>query len=197
MNTKKTDRRVKYTKMDIRESFVKILKQKPISKISIKEICEDADINRATFYAHYTDQYDLLKQIENELIDGINQYLAPYNFRKEKDAPVEMIIKILEFIQENSVLFDLLLNSNGDINFQKEVTNLIGRQHFYSYDDKAMLRSEDDEYIFLFFANGCLGVIQKWLADGGKKPIEEVARLILQLSINGSAAFDWQSGHSK
>ncbi|HBC96216.1 MAG TPA: TetR/AcrR family transcriptional regulator, partial [Clostridium sp.] len=47
MKKEKTDRRVKYTKMVIRQSFIKLLKQKNISKISIKEICEDADINRA------------------------------------------------------------------------------------------------------------------------------------------------------
>ncbi len=83
MKSKNADRRVKYTKMVIKNSLVKFLKEKPISKITVKEICEDADINRATFYAHYTDQYDLLQRIENEIIDDINLYLSEYNFEEK------------------------------------------------------------------------------------------------------------------
>lgn len=190
MEVKKTDRRVKYTIMVIKDSFVKILKQKPISKISIKEICEDADINRATFYAHYLDQYDLLHQIENELIDGINQYLNGYDFRGKLDATVEMLEKILEYIKENSELFSLLLNSNGDINFQQEITKVIGQQHFSSMLTSNSLSKEDAEYIFLYFATGSIGVIQKWLKDGMKKPVQEMAELILRISIKGRASFE-------
>ena len=50
-----SDRRVKYTKMVLRNALIKLLETKPISRITIKEICEEADINRTTYYAHYTD----------------------------------------------------------------------------------------------------------------------------------------------
>jgi len=56
MKSNKLDRRVKYTRMVLKESFINLLEKKDISQITIKEICEDADINRATFYAHYNDQ---------------------------------------------------------------------------------------------------------------------------------------------
>ena len=187
MEKKKTDRRVKYSLMVIKESFIKLLKEKPISKITIKEICDDADVNRATFYAHYSDQYDLLHQIERELIDGINHYLNGHDLNDISEAPVEMLEKILEYIKDNSELFDLLLNSNGDIQFQQEVTKIIGQQHFSS-----MTADKDiTEYMFLFFANGTIGVILKWLEDGMKKPVREMAELILRLSINGRASFEF------
>lgn len=186
MEDKKTDRRVKYTLMVIRDSFVKILKQKPITKITIKEICDDADVNRATFYAHYSDQYDLLHQIEKELTDGVSHYLSSYSFADASEVPVEMLEKILEYIKDNAELFDLLLNSNGDIQFQQEVTKIIGRQYFSSMStDKDI-----SEYMFLFFANGSIGVVLKWLKDGMKKPAREMAELILKLSINGRASFE-------
>jgi AcrR family transcriptional regulator len=183
---KKTDRRVKYSLMVIKESFIKLLKQRPISKITIKEICDDADVNRATFYAHYSDQYDLLHHIERELIEGINQYLYSYDFEDLSKAPIEMLEKILEYIKDNSELFHLLLNSNGDIQFQQEVTKIIGQQHF------SLMTTDKDisEYMFLFFASGTIGVILKWLEDGMKKPAREMAELILRLSINGRASFE-------
>ncbi len=190
MEIKKMDRRVKYTKMVIKESFVKILKQKPISKISIKEICDDADINRATFYAHYLDQYDLLQQIENEIVADINQYLSNYDFQNSNDVPVDAIEKIMEYIMENSELFDLLLNSNGDMQFQQEITNIIGQQHFSSMIQNNFLSKENAEYIFHFLASGSVGIIQKWLKDGMKKSPKEMAELILRLAINGRSSFE-------
>lgn len=189
MEERKTDRRVKYTKMVIKESFIKLLKQKPISKITIKEICEDADVNRATFYAHYLDQYNLLHQIEMDLIDDINQYLDSYYFIDKTEAPTEMLEKILEYIKENAELFDLLLNSNGDIQFLQEIKEVIGQRQLLPTTVSSSLSKEDAEYVFLFFANGCIGVIQKWLKNGMKKPAREMADLMLKAVINGRESF--------
>lgn len=189
MQEKKTDRRVKYTKMVIKDSFVKFLKQKPISKISVKEICEDADINRATFYAHYLDQYDLLQQIENEIMVEINDNLKGYDFKENKLIPVEMIEKILEYIMENAELFDLLLNSNGDMKFQQEVIKLIGLQHFIPMFGSDSIEKEDAEFIYHFLATGAIGVIQMWLKGGMKKSAREMSELILKTAINGRSAF--------
>ena len=61
MKELKMDRKTRYTRMVLQDSLIELMKEKPISKITIKELCEKADINRTTFYAHYTDQYDLLR----------------------------------------------------------------------------------------------------------------------------------------
>lgn len=182
------DRRIRYSLMVIKESFIRLLKQKPLSKITVKEICAGADVNRATFYAHYSDQYDLLHQIERELIDGINRYLNPYDFGDLSQASAELLEKILEYVKENAELFGLLLNSNGDIQFQQEITKIIGQQHFISAVADGSPNREDAGYIFLYFAGGSIEVIKQWLGDGMKKPVPEMARLILGLSANGRAS---------
>ena len=60
------DRRVKYTKKVIKDTFLSLLEDKDISNISVKELCDIADVNRGTFYRYYEDIYDLLKKIEEE-----------------------------------------------------------------------------------------------------------------------------------
>lgn len=189
---KKTDRRVRYTVMIIKQSFVKLLKIKPISKITIKEICEEADINRATFYAHYKDQYDLLQQIENDIVEDINQYLGSYDLRNASEVPAEMLDKVLEYIKANSEIFDVLLNSNGDMKFQQEITNIIGRQHFMLQSAKG----DADEYVYLFYANGSIGIILKWLKDGMKKPVREITQLIVDLTYEGIGRLEWRNEFS-
>ena len=77
MKTSKNDHRTRVTKALIRKAFTTILRNKPIQSISIKELCEIAEINRSTFYLHYTDIYDLLNQIEEEMFEGLKAALKP------------------------------------------------------------------------------------------------------------------------
>ncbi len=190
MEEKKNDRRVKYTRMVIRNSLIKFMKEKPITKITVKELCDDADINRATFYAHYQDQYDLLRQVEEEIIDNIHQQLAGYDFQNSDLVQLEMIESILVYIENNAELFAILLNnSNGDMNFQQEVIKIIGKQHFIPIIGNDTFRIEDAEYIFHFLASGSVGIIQMWLAGNMKKSAKEIAQLILKAAANGRSSF--------
>ena len=58
-----TGRPGKQAKARIRQAFTKLLREKPIQRIAVKELCQEAGVNRSTFYAHYQDIYDLLTKI--------------------------------------------------------------------------------------------------------------------------------------
>lgn len=60
---------------------MKLLKEKPISSVTVKELCEIANINRSTFYSHYIDAHDLLDKIGKELFDDMYATLNQYNFK--------------------------------------------------------------------------------------------------------------------
>ena len=72
---RKTDARIRYTQRMLKESFLILLKQKPVNKITVKEVCEMAELNRATFYAHYSDCFALLESIEQELLEAFQKSL--------------------------------------------------------------------------------------------------------------------------
>lgn len=65
------DRRVKYTLLALRGSLLELMREKDVSRITVKELCERADVNRGTFYAHYASPADLLEQIEQELLEKV------------------------------------------------------------------------------------------------------------------------------
>ena len=73
MKESTVDRRIRKTKQQLRQSLTALLKEKPIQDITVRELADLADINRGTFYLHYRDVYDLLNQIEEELL-GENQF---------------------------------------------------------------------------------------------------------------------------
>ena len=73
---RKTDARVRYTQRVLKESFLSLLREKPVNQITVKEVCELAELNRATFYAHYSDCFALMEKIEQELLDAFQQSLS-------------------------------------------------------------------------------------------------------------------------
>ena len=70
METKRDDRRTQYSKRVIKESLLELLQEKPLNKITVKELCDRADVNRSTFYAYYTDIYELHRKMVKEFFAG-------------------------------------------------------------------------------------------------------------------------------
>ena len=71
----KNNRRTLITKRILKESLLELMQTKSISKITIKEICDLSDMSRSTFYLHYQDQFELLEDIEKEVLKQTFQNL--------------------------------------------------------------------------------------------------------------------------
>lgn len=179
------DRRVKYTKMVLRESLIRMLHDKPIARISIKALCEDADVNRATFYAHYTDQFDLLAKIQEEFIADINSYLDNFALEVGEAGLLQIISKIFEYIDQNTELCRVLLGRNGDIDFQNNIMQVVSRRIVFEWQKKKRVDESTAEYIYAYVATGSIGIIRKWLFDENPKSPREMAELVTVLANKG------------
>ena len=85
MEEKVVDRRVRKTKRQLRLALMKLMADKSIKDISVRELAAIADINRGTFYIHYKDVYDLLSSLEDELADGLVAVCRRHN-AKDSEA---------------------------------------------------------------------------------------------------------------
>lgn len=183
MGNNKDDRRVKYTKMVLKDSFINLLEKKDISQITIKEICEDADINRATFYSHYNDQYDLLRKIEDELLENIKSYLEELVQKDNTMNAVKSAEKIFEYLKENAKLCKLLISERGDFSFQKQMMMLVYHIIVNELTDNRKITKEDAEYVYSFTITGCVGIVQKWFDDDMKKSPHDIAEMVIKLTL--------------
>ena len=104
------DHRSRVTKMLIRKAFMELLRQKPLASISVKELCELAGINRGTFYSHYQDVYDLLDQLEQEMMNDFQKALEPL-LEAKPFHPVEISTGIFRCLQDNSDLCTVTLGT--------------------------------------------------------------------------------------
>jgi AcrR family transcriptional regulator len=189
MKNNKEDRRVKYTKMVLKESLIDLLSKKDISAVTIKQICEEADVNRATFYTHYSDQYDLLRQIEYEFLENVKVYISVFKQKKADAILVDVLEEIFEYIKDNAKLCKLLLSKQGNLEFQKRIMMLIYDTNIIIKPGESLKKGEE-EYMYSFIITGCVGVIHKWLDEGMKQSSRVMASMIFNTVKNLPVVFE-------
>lgn len=117
MKMNKNDLRVKKTKNALYNTLMELMKTKSFEEIKVSDICNEALINRSTFYAHYNDKYELLKDaidnLKNSLIEELNQNVKTSN---TKEYYLEMISILLNHIEEKRDIYQqIMLNNRNSI----------------------------------------------------------------------------------
>lgn len=182
MNELKESRKTRYTRMVLRDSLLELMKQKPISKITIKELCENADINRTTFYLHYTDPYDLLNKIEGETLSWAEKMVSTLLEQTDKNETINILERILQYIVDNSKQIQVLMSEQGDIDFQKQLLSMIYNRCGITPANEKNADLLTNEYYFIFVVNGSVGLIQHWLKNDLNKSAKEMAEIIYNMA---------------
>lgn len=104
------DIRIQKSKKSIINAFIGLRSQKPLERITVTELCRQAEINKSTFYSHYQDIYDLSDQLEDEVVDGILQSLG--NPAEVLTDTKTLTIKLFEAYTAKNSLIQILFSGN-------------------------------------------------------------------------------------
>lgn len=164
-----TDARVRYTKMVIKNSFTELLKKKPVNKITVKEICELSEINRATFYKYYCDAYDLLEKMEQEFLDELFRNIGPDVQHDFKDT----LTLIMASIKANAEVYQTIASENGDRKFPNRIFTLC-YNNLEAHIGKKFpdFSPAQKKWIYYFIAQGLSGILDQWMISGMAEPID-------------------------
>ncbi|MDF2587175.1 MAG: TetR/AcrR family transcriptional regulator [Anaerocolumna sp.] len=185
MDKVKIDRRVKLTILILQETLIECMQENHISKISVKQLCEKADINRSTFYAHFQDQYDLLNYTCNEAIENVKKHLGKQQFSDKKPISHQTLTRILEYAKENADLFKALLSENCDLDIQRKIMNEVMVYYPYAeYDERT------SNYLSAFGLFGCISILQIWFKDGMPESPSKLSEIIMQAIDKGITSFN-------
>ena len=179
MEANKVDRRVLYTKRALTGALIDLMRENHISKISVKALCEAADVNRSTFYAHFRNQYDLLAHVEAEALNDLKARLL-----EDSEPRTRNVVKILEYAQENADLFLMLLDGS-DGSFQQQIMELAHLVDLQLSDRQGVAEAESMEYMYLFAVSGALGMLSHWLKKGTPQSPAEMAELLMRMIQHG------------
>ena len=175
-------RKTKYTQAVLKDSLIELMREKSISKITIKELCERADINRTTFYAHFADQYQLLKSIEDETLSWVKETIAGFSGKTDEEDVFKNIKRIFDYLIENKNHIQVLMSEQGDIDFQRNLLRVIYEQCGIWLINDIGADFAKSELYFVFLVNGSVGLIQHWLKTGLKETADEMSEIICNMT---------------
>lgn len=169
------DRRVKMTIRLLKDSLIELMKEKSLHEISIKSICENADVNRTTFYRYYNSQYDLYNEILAEVSEEICKRIHPLG---KESSLLETLTGVLSYTEENRELILVLLSRNGSL-----VIGEMFSQNIASYISADT--SELSMYCTQFISAGLTNIIWTWLSSENRRSVKEVAMLLNAILMHG------------
>lgn len=181
---KKTDLRIIKTKKVLFDTLFKLMKQKNFDKIKISDICDEALINRSTFYAHYEDKYELLDDfIEDLKISLLKDLEDNRNNVSSKEYIMKLLSILMDHIDEKRDIYSAILlnNRNGFlVDFLIDVIERESSERLKNNND--ILNSQLPlDIIVKFYAGGLINICMSWLTRKEKYSKEELLAYIDKL----------------
>ena len=166
------------TKKAIKQSFIKLLNERPFDKITIKDIVEDCGVNRNTFYYYYQDIYQLLRDI----FDSETMELSEN--RVEYDSWEDGIIAAAHFAMKNKRLIYHVYNSISREELERYLyaaSELIMVEYIKKKANGMNVSEEDIELICLFYKHAVVGIMVDWLQHGMKREPDDIIKRLGRL----------------
>ena len=183
------NRSVRNTKRKLKEALMTLMQTKPVNAISVKELTELADVNRGTFYLHYSDIYDMLHKIEDDFFVEFEGVLNNSTPSDENDAIMYMK-EIYTFLKKNEDICRMFCSSNVEISFFNKLKLLIGNKCCSVWESAELqMNRKQTEYYNAFIFSGSAGILQHWLDNDLAESPEDVARLVAAIIANSAKSF--------
>lgn len=177
-----SSRRVKMTQALLKQSLIELMEQKNIRHITIKEICENADVSRSTFYAYYGSQYELFGAIEKEIIEETQEMASRVVCHDEKntrsllEAHFQYTLDHIRFLQAFST------NGSEDYMLPRRTMQIILLPYIDSrlMHRKTPVSADEYEHICLFCIFGCISIVKSWMLHPSRFTPQALAEEIIR-----------------
>ncbi len=170
-----SNQRITVTKRMLKEGLIRLLEKKPLDKISITELCREAEINRTTFYRHYELPKDVLMEMQSDFFeDAVKHFNNPMTTND--------LEQFFIYLYEHSELVKLFFQYNSDADWAKSFTWI-----FNSFPDKMMpkaFRNIDEnsaKLLSTYLAGGTFFLARQWIIEDIPIPPKDVAAIALNI----------------
>ncbi len=185
MNTK-DNQRTRLSKKLFQNAVLELLEEKGgIEKISVRELCARAELNRSTFYAHYTEPREVLAEAEEDVLRETAEHIRRIGAQKTGGGK-EYVSSFLRYIRENDKIFRVLLVTAADPAFKSRFMQLALLNLFEHM--QLTMDAAKQQYIYSYLLNGSFGIITQWIRSDYAAAVPELVELLFTL--NASALED-------
>ena len=179
------DRRILRTKKSIRQAFLQLLSEKSLTQITVKELSEQADINRKTFYMYYSNIEDILSELENELVQKLVLVFEKELFENETFDSYSFFENLNRTILEDIELYRILNHADLLSHLIKRAKDALISVFFRKYNIPAA--SDNERYILYaeYAASGILSMYTKWFSSDSHMSLEELTKTAAEITLYG------------
>ncbi|MDE6597918.1 MAG: hypothetical protein K2K60_04705 [Clostridia bacterium] len=181
-----TDKRIVKTRAAIKTAFLKLALEKDIGKITVSHITEKAEINRSTFYLHYSDVYTVLQDIEKEIETKISSCIQSLDVNNVYDSTCSVFTNLTETLNESPELKNFILYSNSSQYIISKIKNIFTEKalsaavEIYPDADKSTLL-----YLLTFTSSGIIDTYVKWAhTKDDTTSLESLIKTVTELTQN-------------
>lgn len=176
------------------EAFIRLLEKREFEYITIKEVCEEAGVNRSTFYLHYENTKELLLESISYMNEQFLSYFQPENtsiVNQIEKCPVKELILVtpqyltpyLTYIKEHKRMFLTAMTKLSFMNYCEETYQKMLRHIFYPIMDRWDIPVSERSYVLSFYINGIIAIITQWLKNDCSDTIEQLTDIIVKYVI--------------
>ncbi len=170
-----TNQRVAVTKRMVREGLMRLLEKKPLEKINITELCQEAGINRTTFYRYYELPRDVLTEMQNEFFEDTSKHF-------QNTLTVSDIERLFVCLSEHATLVKLFFQYNSDADWMNIFSHI-----YNSFPERKMLKAFQNldehsaELLSTYLAGGTYFLARKWIMEDMPMSPRQVAAVVLSV----------------
>lgn len=191
MDTKaerKVDRRVIKTKKAIRNAFVELLSKKDIDHITVKDISDTADINRKTFYNYYSGVYQIVDELENEIVTAFDELVVEIDLRHDIENPYLIFEKLTSILNRDIDFYSHVMKIDSKSTLTPKIINNLKEKMWGSFYTQIAIDEETFNIIIEYVFSGMLAVYRCWFNSDRNISLEQLAKpvsILTSYGING------------
>ena len=174
----------------IKQAYVELIKEKDIDKVTIKDVVTKADINRGTFYAHYTSVHAVSEQIGNEIVSALFEFLDEFKYTRIIENPLPFLMKIARFLEKDFEFYRLLINSQRSAALLNKLKTLFVDKILSDEKKMSAIKNKDQFMVCVdLFASGFVGLYQDWFNHKIKMSLDDLTLSFSEIMKNGFKPF--------
>lgn len=183
--TVRTDPRTRKTKRAIRNAFAKLLSEKEIVDITIRDVAELAEINRKTFYRYYSGVYQVVDEIENEIVSSYEQILGEIDFERDLVNPCRIFERLTATINTDLDFYGCLLSMRGNVSLVSKLSEMLKAKTMDALLAHVPIDARVADVMLEYMMSGMVAVYQKWFNAERREPIEKLSETLSVIAFSG------------
>lgn len=190
MEEKRRNKNAVRSRRMITNAYLELINEMPMEKVTVTKIVERADLNRSTFYAHFTCPQDVMNSIEKDAVDNLLKFVNEVPLGRFLKDPLPLLMKVGDFINERKDYHKMIIYNNQSVGFLENLKEIIVARMM---EDKETITAAKNPLIIQtnlrFFVGGYISLFRDWISGKLDMTLNDMTKMTARTISAGISTF--------